>query len=87
LSNEEQHKIVNTDNINAYQAISNPSIHREELTRQVNQLLVKDIIEPSSSTYNSPTWIVPKKLDLLSNKKWCMVIDYRRLNGKTIRDA
>jgi len=43
------------------------------------------IIEPSTSPYNSPLWIVPKKADSAGNKRWR--IDYRALNEKTIRDA
>lgn len=31
-------------------------------------------------------WIVPKKLDALGQKKWRMVIDFLKLNEKTIED-
>lgn len=37
--------------------------------------------------YNSPIWIVPKKSNSMGNKKWRMVIDYRRLNEKTLGDT
>ena len=51
-------------------------------------MLFNDIIEPSSSPYNSPVWIVPKKPDPQTGKsRWRMVIDYRKLNEKTINDA
>ena len=41
----------------------------------------------SNSPYDSPVWVIPKKLDLHGNKKWRMVIDYRKLNEKTVGDA
>ena len=44
-------------------------------------------MEPSISPYNSPLWIVPKKPDSQGNKRWRLVIDYRKLNDKTIGDA
>ena len=34
-----------------------------------------------------PLWIIPKKEDSKGNKRWRLVIDYRKLNEKTIGDA
>lgn len=34
----------------------------------------------------SPLWVVPKKLDNLGKRKWRLVIDYRKLNEKTVSD-
>lgn len=31
-----------------------PPVHKEEIQQQVGELLEKDVIEPSSSPYNSP---------------------------------
>jgi len=64
-----------------------PPVHKEEINKQVGTLLHDSIIEPSTSPYNSPLWIVPKKADSTGNKRWRMVIDYRALNEKTIGDA
>ena len=64
-----------------------PHIHKDEIRRQTDELLDLGIFKPSVSPYNSPLWIVPKKLDSKGNKKWRMVIDYRALNEKTIADA
>lgn len=64
-----------------------PPVHKIEIDKQVNELLNNDIIEYSTSPYNSPLWIVPKKPDSHGNKRWRMVIDYRLLNEKTIGDA
>lgn len=64
-----------------------PVVHREEIKKQVQDLLANEIISPSTSPYNSPLWIVPKKADSSGNPRWRMVIDYRALNEKTISDA
>lgn len=53
----------------------------------MGKLLSDGLIEGSSSPYNSPVWIVPKKADTSGYKRWRMVIDYRCLNEKTIGDA
>jgi len=58
-------------------------VHKEEINKQVGTLLHDSIIEPSTSPYNFPLWIVPKKADSAGNKRWRMVIDYRALNEKT----
>lgn len=64
-----------------------PPIHKTEIDKQVGKLLSDGLIECSTSPYNSPVWIVPKKPDSSGNKRWRMVIDYRNLNEKTIGDA
>lgn len=58
----------------------------DEVNKQVKKLLDDGIIRPSRSPYNSPVWIVPKKADASGEKKYRMVIDYRKLNSKTISD-
>ena len=64
-----------------------PPIHQEEIKRQIKDMLAKGIIQESDSPYNSPLWIVPKKQDASGKNKWRLVIDYRKLNEKTIQDA
>jgi len=64
-----------------------PPIHQEEIKKQVKEMLAKGIIRESDSPYNSPLWIVPKKQDASGKTKWRLVIDYRKLNEKTIQDA
>ncbi|XP_036150748.1 uncharacterized protein LOC118648534 [Monomorium pharaonis] len=64
-----------------------PPIHKDEIDRQVGELLKNDVIKPSTSPYNSPLWIVPKKADSKGNKRWRLVIDFRSLNEKTLGDA
>lgn len=87
-TNTMKHKIATTDDlpINTKQ-YRYPPIHKDEIDKQVKELLNNEIIQPSESPYNSPLWIVPKKPDSKGNKRWRMVIDYRSLNEKTIGDA
>lgn len=63
-----------------------PQALKTEVNRQIEKLLNDGIIRPSRSPYNSPVWIVPKKLDASNERKYRMVIDYRKLNSKTISD-
>lgn len=63
-----------------------PFCHKEEIQRQISELLDQGIIQHSISPWTSPVWIVPKKLDASGEKKWRLVIDYRKLNEKTIDD-
>lgn len=54
--------------------------------QQVKELLDQGIIRPSKSPYNSPVWVVPKKMDASGEKKYRVVIDYRKLNTVTVPD-
>ena len=55
------------------------------MIQQTDELLKNNIIEPSNSSYNCPLWLVPKK-DKDGVKQWRLVLDYRKLNEKTIPD-
>ena len=83
-----QHRIHTTDDIpiNTRQYRYLP-VHKDEINQQINELLETGVIESSSSPYSSPIWIVPKKPDSTGKKRWRVVIDYRKLNEKTIGDA
>lgn len=63
-----------------------PYIHKQEVQEQISKMLEQGIIRPSYSPWNSPIWIVPKKLDASGKQKWRLVIDYRKLNEQTIDD-
>lgn len=83
-----KHKIVTTE----AQAVHTrqyrfPPAHKEEINKQITDLIENKIISPSDSPYSSPLWIVPKKADSKGNKRWRMVIDFRALNEKTLGDA
>lgn len=64
-----------------------PPAHKSEINTQVEKMLDNKVIKTSTSPYNSPLWIVPKKPDSKGNKKWRLVIDFRALNEKTLGDA
>lgn len=49
-------------------------------------MLDHGIIQHSTSPYTSPIWVVPKKMDASGKKKVRVVIDYRKVNEKTIDD-
>lgn len=61
-----------------------PEIHKKELDKQIDKMLKQKIIRQSVSPYNSPLWIVPKKEDASGEKKWRIVVDYRKLNDVTV---
>lgn len=63
-----------------------PQIHREEINKQVNKLLEEGIIEPSVSAFNNPILLVPKKSND-NEKKFRLVVDFRKLNEKTNVDS
>lgn len=49
-------------------------------------MLQQNIIRHSQSPWNSPLWIVSKKLDASGKQKWRIVLDYRKINEKTVDD-
>jgi hypothetical protein len=64
-----------------------PESQKPEVRRQVEELKRGGIIIESSSPWNSPLLIVRKKEDTTGEKQWRLVIDYRKLNEKTVGDA
>ncbi|KAL0269063.1 UNVERIFIED_CONTAM: hypothetical protein PYX00_010798 [Menopon gallinae] len=63
-----------------------PQVHQEEVDKQISDMLKQGIIQPSNSPWSAPLWAVPKKPDSSGNKRWRIVIDYRKLNQVTIGD-
>lgn len=81
-----EHRIPTTNEIPIHtRQYRFPVIHKDEINKQVNELLEQEIIKPSKSPYNTPVWIVPKKADSKGNKRWRMVLDFRELNEKNDR--
>lgn len=63
-----------------------PHIYEKEICNQIDDMLRQGIIAESSSPFNSPLWIVPKKVDFSGEKKFRIVVDYRKLNEVTVDD-
>lgn len=63
-----------------------PYKHKEEVDKQVKELLEQGIIRPSNSPYSSPIWVVAKKMDASGQQKWRLVVDYRKINAITVPD-
>lgn len=82
-----KHEIKTTDEIPTYtKSYRYPECYKEEISNQVDKLLKDKIIQESHSPWSSPVWMVPKKLDASGKRKFRMVIDYRKVNSKTIDD-
>lgn len=87
FTNQIKHCIKTKDEIPVYtKSYRYPFVHKPEVERQINSMLEQGIIRPSNSPWSSPIWIVPKKADASGKKKWRIVVDYRKLNEKTIDD-
>jgi hypothetical protein len=62
--------------------------HKEEVNRQVKQILEGGIIVPSTSGWNFPLIaVLKKKIDASGKKKWRIFVDFRKLNDITIGQA
>jgi hypothetical protein len=59
----------------------------ESQKAEVDRLLKEGVITESNTPWCSPLLVVPKKTDASGEKKWRLVVDFRKLNEKTIGDA
>lgn len=87
FSSQVKHEIKLTNENPIYQKpYRKPYAHKIEIDKQINKMLEQDIIRPSNSPWASPITLVPKKIDSTGERKWRLVIDYRRLNENTVKD-
>ena len=87
FSNQIKHEILLSDPKPVYvKQYRQPQNLKEEIKSQIEKLLDNGIIRPSFSPWSSPIWMVPKKAGPDGNKKWRLVIDFRKLNNQTIDD-
>ncbi|KAH8278129.1 hypothetical protein KR026_002835, partial [Drosophila bipectinata] len=57
------------------------------VNNEIKDLLKNGIIRPSRSPYNNPIWVVGKKgTDVSGSPNKRLVIDFKKLNSKTIAD-
>ncbi|XP_012529181.1 uncharacterized protein K02A2.6-like [Monomorium pharaonis] len=64
-----------------------PEKHKIKVNRQIQEMLEQEIIRPSTSQWNAPLLVVPKKPDASGKLKYRVVIDFRKLNNLTIEDS
>lgn len=87
FTNKIKHSIRTTDEVPVYtKTYRYPFIHRQEVQDQISKMLDQGIIRPSQSAWSSPIWVVPKKADASGKAKWRIVVDFRKVNEKTIDD-
>lgn len=87
FTNRIKHRIKTTDEIPVHtKSYRYPFVHRQEVRDQISKMLSQNIIRPSDSAWSSPIWIVPKKADASGKVKWRIVVDFRKVNEKTIDD-
>lgn len=87
FTNEIKHQINTKDNKPIYtKSYRYPHVHKEEVKNQISKMLDQKIIQPSTSPWSAPVWVVPKKMDASGKPKWRVVIDYRKLNEITVDD-
>jgi len=87
FTNAVKHQIRTDDDIPVYARPYRYAFQeRQEVRRQLEKLLEQKIIRHSHSPWSAPVWLVPKKKDASGERKWRMVVDYRKLNEKVIKD-
>lgn len=59
-----------------------PQSLKKEVGKQVQEMLDNDIIEEAKCEWSSPVLLVPKKTKEGEDKKWRLVVDYRKLNER-----
>lgn len=58
-----------------------PFAENEQIKKEVQEMLRKEVIEPSTSAWCSPVVMIPKP-----DKTWRFCVDFRKLNTVTVKD-
>lgn len=64
-----------------------PIRHKQEINKQIEELVENQIIVPSKSPWNAPLLVVPKKPDNEGKIKYRVCVDFRKLNSISTGDA
>ena len=76
-----KHRIITKDDIPVFaKTYRYPYIYKDEVKKQIQEMLDNNIIKLSNSPYSAPIWIVSRKDDASGTKKWRIVVDFRKLN-------
>ena len=83
-----EHEIPTSDNfpIRTKQFRHSPAA-REAGEKLIKEQLEQGVLEHSNSPYNSPVLVIPKKSEIDGIKRYRLVIDFRKLNEKSIGDS
>lgn len=84
FANDCEHRIYTTPGVNPVNTRQYKIPHNQKAIagQKVEQLLKDGIIDPSTSVWNSPLVVVPKKSQT-DEKKYRLVIDYKNVNKLT----
>ena len=63
-----------------------PHALKTVLDKQLKEMLDNEMIESSCSNYSSPVFLIAKTPDSAGNKRYRLVVDFRQLNDRTIKD-
>ena len=78
-----RHKINTQDAHPIKQPLRRAPVHlKDEIDKQIDEMLVRDVIQPSKSPWASSIVMVSKK-----DGSKCFCIDYRKLNYITVKDS
>lgn len=54
---------------------------KAEISKQIEQMLAKDIIKECKSEWSSLILLIPKKANRTGERKWCIIVDYRKVKN------
>lgn len=82
-TNAVEHKIVSTAPPIRQRYYRVSPVIQQYIDKEIDEMLIQDIIEPSQSPWASPVVLVKKK----NTDKYRFCVDYRKLNSVTERDS